>query len=140
MREADVPTIAEMEHASHFAPWSATNFTDALAAGYAMLVAQRSSHVLAYAVLMLAPGEATLLNLTVSPQARRKGIGRELLRRVLNDAKRSGATQCFLEVRLSNTGAVRLYLAEGFAPVARRPAYYPATVGREDALVMRAEL
>ena len=59
MREADVPTIADMERVSHFAPWSATNFTDALAAGYGMLVAQRGSYVLAYAVLMLAPGEAT---------------------------------------------------------------------------------
>jgi ribosomal-protein-alanine N-acetyltransferase len=140
LREGDVPVIAEIESLSHFAPWSVTNFSDALAAGYAMLVAQRGSRMLAYAVLMLAPGEATLLNLTVSPEARRQGIGRALLRRVLADAKRSGATQCFLEVRLSNTRAVQLYLAEGFAPVARRPAYYPASAGREDALVMRAVL
>ena len=140
LRPVDVDAVAIIERGAHLAPWSAGNFSDALAAGYAMLIAQFGSDLLGYGVLMLAPGEAQLLNLTVAPQFRRKGIGRAIMRRMLDDARRSGATQCFLEVRMSNTGAVQLYLAEGFAPVARRPSYYPATKGREDALVMRAEL
>ena len=75
---------------------------------------------------MLAPGEAQLLNLTVAASARRRGLGRRLLQRLLSDAVGVGAEQCFLEVRESNHAAIALYLREGFAPVARRAGYYPA--------------
>ena len=67
-------------------------------------------------------------------------MGRELLRRFIDDAHRLGAEQIFLEVRVSNIAAIALYASEGFATVGRRDGYYPAlaegAVG-EDALVMR---
>lgn len=142
LREGDVPVVAALERESHLAPWTARNFSDALAAGYGMVVGEASDSIVAYGVLLLAPGEAQLLNLTVAPQARRQGIGRALLRRLLSDARRRGAAQCFLEVRESNAPAIALYSAEGFVPVARRIAYYPpaASGEREDALVMRRSL
>jgi len=142
LREADVPSVAALERDSHVAPWTAGNFTDALAAGYGMVVGEFFGSIVAYGVLLLAPGEAQLLNLTVAPQARRQGIGRALLRRFLADARERGAEQCFLEVRESNGPAIALYAAEGFVPVARRVSYYPpgATGQREDALVMRRSL
>ncbi|MNI99499.1 ribosomal-protein-alanine N-acetyltransferase [compost metagenome] len=46
----------------------------------------------------------------------------------------------FLEVRPSNTPALALYHSEGFNEIGRRPRYYPAAQGREDALVMAIEL
>jgi ribosomal-protein-alanine N-acetyltransferase len=93
-------------------------------------------------VLLYAPGEVQLLNLTVAPQARRLGIGRALLLRFLADARLRGAEQCFLEVRVSNAAAIALYAKEGFVPVARRIGYYPTQGAgpREDALVMRRAL
>jgi len=39
----------------------------------------RGDRIIAYGVLMLAPGEAQLLNLSVVPEARRQGLGRALL-------------------------------------------------------------
>ena len=143
MREDDLPVVAELEQASHAAPWTQGNFRDAFAAGYGALVGELDRRVVAYGVLMLAPGEAQLLNLTVAASARRQGLGRRLLRRLLDDAIGVGAEQCFLEVRESNHAAIALYLREGFAPVARRAAYYPSPAGssaREDALVMRRRL
>jgi ribosomal-protein-alanine N-acetyltransferase len=91
---------------------------------------------------MLAPGEAQILNLSVVPDARRQGLGRALLRRLVDVAVRSGAEQCFLEVRVSNLAALELYAKEGFGAVGRRHDYYPATAAtpREDALVLRREL
>lgn len=143
MREEDLLVVAELEQASHAAPWTPGNFRDAFAAGYGTLVGELDQRVVAYGVLMLAPGEAQLLNLTVAEPARRRGLGRRLLQRLLDDALGVGAEQCFLEVRESNHAAIALYLREGFAPVARRTAYYPPPGGsgrREDALVMRRRL
>lgn len=139
MRASDVPRVAELEAQIHAAPWTAGNFCDALAAGYGAVVAERLGRIVAFGVLMLVPGEAQLLNLSVVPAARREGLGRELLLRFLSDALRLGADQVFLEVRVSNEPAIALYESEGFVRIARRVAYYPpgADGQREDALVMR---
>ena len=55
-------------------------------------------------------------------------------------AREHGAQRVFLEVRPSNTPAVALYHSEGFNEIGRRPRYYPAVQGREDAIVMAMEL
>ena len=55
-------------------------------------------------------------------------------------ARDQRAQRVFLEVRPSNPGAIALYHSEGFNEIGRRPRYYPARDGREDALVMAIEL
>ena len=139
----DLAYVAALESQIHAAPWSLVNFRDALAAGYSARVAEREGRIIAYGVLMLGPGEAQLLNLSVVPDARRQGIGRMLLAQFLVDARRLGAEQIFLEVRAGNKPAIALYETSGFAAVGRRIAYYPPThpqAAREDALVMRRAL
>ena len=140
---ADVSYVAALEAQIHAAPWTPANFREALAAGYSARAGEREGRIVAYGVLMLAPGEAQLLNLSVVPDARREGLGRGLLARFLDDAARLHAEQVFLEVRVSNKAAIALYEREGFVRVARRVAYYPIRVGEshgEDALVMRRAL
>jgi ribosomal-protein-alanine acetyltransferase len=139
MADADLAYVAALEHEIHAAPWSLGNFRDALAAGYGATVGERDGRILAFGVMTLGPGEAQLLNLSVVPDARRQGLGRTLLDRFVDDARRAGAEQMFLEVRVSNTPAITLYEAAGFDIVGRRDAYYPGTPrGKaEDALVMR---
>jgi ribosomal-protein-alanine N-acetyltransferase len=155
----DLPVVAALELRIHAAPWSERNFRDALAAGYSARVGVRGERIVAYGVLMLGPGEAQLLNLSVVPEFRREGIGRALLLQFVDDARRlyaeqlflenrcqrfvEVAEQLFLEVRVSNRGAIALYEGAGFVAIARRVAYYPPgeTGGtREDALVMRCAL
>jgi ribosomal-protein-alanine N-acetyltransferase len=141
--EGDLAYVAALEAQIHAAPWTPGNFRDALAAGYCASVGEREGRIVAYGVLMLAPGEAQILNLSVVPDARREGLGRALLKRFIDDARRLGAEQIFLEVRVSNIAAIALYEAEGFAAVARRDVYYPGIktdAPREDALVMRRPL
>ncbi len=143
LRDGDLACIAELEAQIHASPWTIGNFRDALAAGYAARVGERDGRIVAYGVLMLAPGEAQILNLSVVADARREGLGRELLRHFVDDARWLNAVQIFLEVRASNVAAIALYETEGFAPVARRLAYYPGAASdapREDALVMRRAL
>jgi len=143
LRAADLAYVAALEASIHRAPWTLGNFRDALAAGYCARVGEREGRIVAYGVLMLAPGEAQLLNLSVVPDARRQGLGRALLDLFVADARRLGADQMFLEVRVSNTPAIALYEAEGSARVGRRASYYPdrdPLASREDALVMRRAL
>jgi len=142
MRADDIADVAALEAQIHVWPWTIGNFNDALAAGYPARVGEREGRIVAYGVLMLAPGEAQVLNLTVVPGARRQGLGRELLVQFIDEARRMRAEQIFLEVRASNTAAIALYGGEGFAPVARRAGYYPRAgdAMREDALVMRRAL
>ncbi|MBS0319363.1 MAG: ribosomal protein S18-alanine N-acetyltransferase [Proteobacteria bacterium] len=142
MTTGDIGYIAVLEAQIHAAPWTQTNFSDALATGYYALVGEREHRVVAYGILMLAPGEAQVLNLSVVPDQRRAGLGRALLRRFLDVARERGAEQCFLEVRTTNIAALALYAAEGFGAVGRREGYYPATarLPREDALVLRRAL
>jgi ribosomal-protein-alanine acetyltransferase len=137
---ADLVYVAALEAQIHAAPWTPGNFRDVLAAGYSARVGEREGRIVAYGVLMLAPGEAQLLNLSVVPDARRAGLGGELLAQFLDDARRLGAEQVFLEVRAGNAPAIALYERAGFARVGRRTAYYPMAADggpREDALVMR---
>ena len=139
----DLPVVAALEARIHAAPWSERNFRDALAAGYSARVGVQGERIVAYGVLMLGPGEAQLLNLSVVPDARRMGLGRALLEQFIDDARRLYADQLVLEVRIGNHAAITLYEAAGFVPIARRVAYYPPATaggGREDALVMRCEL
>jgi ribosomal-protein-alanine N-acetyltransferase len=139
----DLPVVAALEARIHAAPWSERNFRDALAAGYSARVGTRGERILAYGVLMLGPGEAPLLNLSVVPDARRTGLGRALLYQFIEDARRLHADQLVLEGRVGNHPAIALYEQAGFTAIARRIAYYPPAVpgaAREDALVMRREL
>jgi len=56
------------------------------------------------------------------------------VRGLIADAKERGATEMFLEVRVSNAAAMRLYLGCGFAGVYARTRYYS---DGEDCLVMK---
>jgi ribosomal-protein-alanine N-acetyltransferase len=67
-------------------------------------------------------------------------LGRHLLRRLLDIARWNGAERVFLEVRPSNPLAKNLYESLGFKDIGKRPRYYPAKNGREDAIVMVLEL
>ncbi len=82
-------------------------------------------------------GEAEVLTLAVHPDARRRGIGRDLLARFLARAAAGGAARAFLEVAEDNPGALALYAAAGFAAVGRRRGYAAPGV---DALVMARDL
>ena len=55
-------------------------------------------------------------------------------------ARRNGAVRMFLEVRESNARARKMYTSFGFEETGRRKNYYPTENGREDAILMTAQL
>lgn len=140
MREADLDTVMEIERRAYPFPWTHGIFRDCLRADYPAWILHRDGRVLGYGVLSVAADEAHVLNLCIDPREQRGGHGRRLLRALLQIARGHGVQRMFLEVRPSNPHAIDLYHDEGFNEIGRRPRYYPAKQGREDAIVMAIEL
>lgn len=140
MREDDLAVIQAIEERAYPFPWTIGIFRDCLRADYPSWVLHRDGRIIGYFLMSLGAGEAHVLNVCVAPEHQGHGHGRRLLRTVLQLARSRGAERVFLEVRPSNTGAIKLYFEEGFNEIGRRPRYYPAKDSREDALVMAIEL
>ncbi|NZA27062.1 ribosomal protein S18-alanine N-acetyltransferase [Luteimonas sp. SJ-92] len=140
MREDDLDTVMEIERRAYPFPWTPGIFRDCLRAGYPAWVLRAGADVVGYGVASIAADEAHVLNLCIDPKRQGRGHGRRLLRALLRIVRAEGAARVFLEVRPSNPHAIALYHDEGFNEIGRRPRYYPAAHGREDAIVMAIEL
>ena len=136
----DLDALMRIENEAYEFPWTEGIFRDCLAAGYECWVLEEAGALLGYGVLSAAAGEAHVLNVCVAAAYRGRGLGRLLVRRLLDLARWHRAQQVFLEVRPSNPNAIALYHSEGFNEIGRRTNYYPAKKGREDAIVMGLEL
>ncbi|WP_341678953.1 ribosomal protein S18-alanine N-acetyltransferase [Niveibacterium sp. SC-1] len=136
----DLAWAASVEAHLQAFPWTEKSFGESLDAGHSGWVVCLDEEPVAYLVMMVVIDEAHLLNIGVTRNRHRQGIGRALLREAYGLARQAGALQMFLEVRVSNQSAAAFYEAEGFEQVGRRRGYYPAAHGREDAIVMRRAL
>lgn len=138
MQFDDLDQVAACEQAAARFPWARKHFEDALVAGNSGWTLRAGADLLAQCVYMQVLDEAQILILSVNPAWQGQGLGRRLLRQVMERAQSAGAREFFLEVRPSNARALALYTSEGFEIVGRRKGYYPADDGqREDAIVMR---
>ncbi len=140
MRDDDIDVVIAMEHGVYPFPWTRGNFHDSLQSGYSCWVCQHNQFITGYAVLMLAAGEAHLLNVTIGLEWQGRGWGRAFMQYLIEVARDYHAETMYLEVRPSNTVARRLYHKLGFEYVAMRKAYYPARQGREDAVIMLLDM
>ena len=140
MRETDLAEVLAIEDAIYTHPWTRGNFADSLRAAYQCWTWRAGNELIGYFILLVAAGEAHLLNLSVAAAHQRGGHGSTLLNEAMRVARNRAAQHIFLEVRPSNGGAKALYSRFGFRQVAVRPNYYPAHEGREDALVFTLAL
>jgi len=138
MTLASLDGVVALEQAVYPFPWTRGNFIDSLAAGYiAWTLNGASGELIAYCIAMRGAAELHLLNITVTPVARRRGHARRLLGELVAQARGEGMETLWLEVRASNDVALTAYLQLGFAQVGLRRRYYPAPAdSREDAVVM----
>jgi len=98
------------------------------------LVAHSGKGIAGYLIAREVAGTGEVLNLAVSPDFRRRGVARALLRAGLTYLRKRRVEEVYLEVRESNRSAQALYLSSGFRPVGQRAAYYRNP--KEDALVL----
>ena len=137
---ADVEAVLNLERTIYPFPWTHGNFQDSLNSGYSCWIYDYCDRPIGYGILMIAAGEAHLLNLGIAHDWQSQGLGRKFLHHLIQIAKTDEVDMMFLEVRPSNTKAIQLYLSEGFNEIGLRRNYYPASNGREDAIVMGASI
>ncbi|MCS6946923.1 MAG: ribosomal protein S18-alanine N-acetyltransferase [Steroidobacteraceae bacterium] len=140
MREEDVPRVYANERRAYAFPWSEGIFRDCVRVGYVCRVLELNGALIGHGILSIGAGEAHLLNLCIVEEFRCRGLGRLLMEHLLQAARAAGARSVYLEVRPSNTTAIRLYQSLGFEHVGTRRGYYQAADGREDACVLRVQL
>ena len=140
MSLADLDAVMSIEGEIYPFPWTRGNFGDSIISGYHCLVLEQADCMIGYGVMMIGAGEAHMLNLSIAATWQRRGWGGMLLQYFIGLARQHRAQRMFLEVRQSNPGAVRLYAKAGFNQIGIRKDYYPATNGREDAVVMELKL
>jgi [ribosomal protein S18]-alanine N-acetyltransferase len=140
MRAVDVLEVVAIERAAYQFPWSEGIFRDCLRVGYVCRVITVDRQVMGYGVMSVGAGEAHILNLCVAEAYRCRGGGKKLLICLLERAHAAAMSEAFLEVRPSNTMAIRLYQSLGFEQVGTRRGYYQAVGGREDAAVLKLSL
>ncbi len=136
---ADAERLAELERAAFVHPWSAAQLAAELEkeGAFALGLAAPGGELAAAVLVATVLDEAELLRILTRPGCRRRGLAEKLLEAAAAELAERGVAHLFLEVEEGNQPAVRLYQKLLFAPVGRRPGYYPSGAA---ALLFRREL
>lgn len=133
-----VPAFAIEKAAYGKDGWSMAQFKEEYLGKDRMYVAAEfGGELISYAGVFNLAGVADVLTITVADGHRRKGIGRELLRRLIDWSRTQKCEAIMLEVRVGNEEAIPLYTSFGFIEISRRKDYYGPG---KSAIVMRKEL
>ncbi|MGE3956372.1 MAG: ribosomal protein S18-alanine N-acetyltransferase [Vicinamibacterales bacterium] len=138
--ERDIDDILRIESIVFTRPWTREMYLSELEhrdVSFFYIVRDPVGEAIGFCSWWLVLDEVHINNLAVLPEHRRGGVASALLERVLQDGAARGAHRATLEVRRSNTPALRLYETFGFAVAAVRRNYYSHP--EEDALVLWRE-
>jgi ribosomal-protein-alanine N-acetyltransferase len=151
MRPDDLEEVMVIEKAAFRHPWSTELFRRELEHDWSTILVSVEplaplampgktvmERVLGFIIFWLVHDEVHILNVAVTPEARRRGIARTLMAEAEKRAHAANAALMTLEVRRSTQGALDLYREFDYRAVGVRPNYYVDE--GEDAIVMVKEL
>ena len=135
----DLDVVVAIERESYPTPWSRSMFDAELRKPSALALGAftESDVLVGYAFVSRYVDAWHVMNVAVADSYRRRGIASALLERLFAVTESDPQRGYTLEVRVSNTGAIRLYEQLGFEARGIRRGYY--TDNREDALIMWRE-
>lgn len=135
MTEEDVPYVCEIEEATFSMPWKADDFIDMIRRdNLTYLVAELDGTIIGGAGFRNVLGDGEITNVAIKSAFRGRGYGKILVGELLKKGREMGADEFTLEVRVSNTPAIKLYESLGFKSEGVRPGFYEKP--REDAMIM----
>lgn len=139
MSAEDVREVLDIEKASYTMPWSETSFLSEIYSRHSITrVAEFNEKIVSYICVKKVADEGHLLNLAVHPDYRGRGIARMLFNDAVEDLQDGNCRFLYLEVRVSNNAAIKMYTDLNFKVVGTRKDYYIRPT--ENALIMMLEL
>ncbi|MCO6547102.1 MAG: ribosomal protein S18-alanine N-acetyltransferase [Gilliamella sp.] len=141
LTEHDLKKTFELEKICHAIPWSKQTFFSNQGERYLNFKITINNQIVGFCICQHVVDEANLFNIAIHPDFRKQGLARKLLNHLI-DALITIKSPCpistlWLEVRQSNTAAIKLYHTLGFNQITIRKNYYPTTNGKqEDAIIM----
>ncbi len=135
----DILAISELEKECFpQEPWSYKMLASSFESeNFFGVVAVDGGEIIGYGGITLAVDTADVDNVAVSEPYRNSGVGTAIINELIKIAAQGGAKKLFLEVRVSNSVAMEMYIKNGFKGVYARTRYYS---DGEDCLVMAREI
>ncbi len=135
MKLDDIQAVADIEKQCFSQPWSEKSFEDSISREDTIFLVCEEEVITGYIGMYLSFDEASITNVAVLPDFRKKGCGQQLVVAAKEAAKEAGSECIFLEVRVSNTPAISLYKRNGFEELGIRKKFYEHPI--EDAIIMK---
>lgn len=138
MTADDLDDVHRIERRSFTNPWPRSSFEGEIdnepMSESLVIIHSPDDRIIGYIIIWMMKDVVQISNIAVDPEYRRRGVGEQVMLRIIRRKRREGFRRVFLEVRPSNTTAVKLYEKLGFVVVGKRPHYYHKP--KEDALIM----
>ncbi len=134
MTESDLDKVAEMEKEIFSSPWSKNGFAESLKQPYSYFFVAEETEILGYCGVHNLGGDGEITNVAVNEKHRGKNIASKMLIFAMEETKKEGIEAFTLEVRVSNTPAIKLYEKLGFENRGIRRNFYENP--KEDAIIM----
>lgn len=135
----DMPEVLDIESTSFEFPWSQEDFISCLQQRNCIgMVAELDGEVVGYIVYEMGRSDFHVLNLAVRPDVRRRGVGQQMIAKIVSKLRQGQRTEVRLEVRETNLAAQLFFRRLGFQAVSVLKDFYEDTV--EDAYSMMYHL
>ena len=136
----DADAICQVLQSAYQMAWTLEKVHSYFSADYTIIILKHDMALVGVAIIHWLPDGAELIDLAIHADYQKQHLGMQLLNRVIAQVREKSCQTLFLEVRQSNTPAIGLYQKAGFKQIGLRKSYYPAGMGREDAITMKLEL
>ncbi len=133
--DGDINAIARMEKNYFSDSWS-ENSVKTQIENKKVLTLKFAEEIIGYCIFMTAADEGEILRIAINKKIRKAGLGKKLLTAAIDEMKKVGAKEIFLEVRASNESAIALYKSVGFTEIGIRKGYYD---NKEDAILYKKD-
>ena len=136
MIRRDMPEVLNIEQSSFEFPWSEEDFIRCLRQRNCIgMVAEYDERVVGFMIYELHKDQLHVLNFSVRPDVRRRGVGMQMVNKLVGKLSQQRRNRIVLEIRETNLAAQMFFKNLGFRAVSVLRDYYDDTV--EDAYVMQ---
>jgi ribosomal-protein-alanine N-acetyltransferase len=136
MIRRDMPEVLTVESQAFEFPWSEDDFVRCLRQRNCIgMVAEHNERVVGLMIYELHKNRLHILNFAVHEQLRRRGVGRQMIRKLISKLSPQRRSRIMLEIRETNLAAQLFFRDVGFRAISLLRDFYEDTT--EDAYLMQ---